>query len=55
MCYNVDIHPNYYEEGTAYTWRKIKDVEFTADMVSIDEVDYSDYIDEEGELREEMY
>jgi hypothetical protein len=53
-CYNVDISPYFYEEGAAYTWKKIPDVEFIPNMVSIRHVDYSDYINEEGEMREDL-
>lgn len=53
-CYNVDISPYYYEEGAAYTWKKIKDVEFEEGMVSIRYVDYDNYINDEGDVREDL-
>ena len=53
-CCNVDISPYYYEEGAAYTWKKIPEVEFISSMVSIRRVDYEDYIDEEGNVREDL-
>jgi hypothetical protein len=53
-CYNVDISPYYYETGAAYTWKQIKDVIFEEGMISIRKVDYDDYINEEGDVREDL-
>ena len=49
-CYNVDISPYFYEEGAAYTWKQIKNVEFIPSMISIRHVCYEDYIDQDGNI-----
>jgi hypothetical protein len=55
-CYNVDISPYHYENGTAYTWKKIPDVQFIPNMVTINWVDYEDYVngDVRGDLNESI-
>jgi len=50
LLYNVDIPPYIYESGIAYTWKKLKDVNFIVDHVAITEQDYDDYLDENGEV-----
>lgn len=50
LLYMVDIPPYVYETGTAYTWRKIKDVEFFIRNVTIEEYDYDDYLNEDGDI-----
>jgi hypothetical protein len=47
----VDISPYFYEEGGDYTWKKIKDVEFTPNMVHIKKIhpnQAEDMIDKEN-------
>lgn len=53
-CYNVDISPYNYETGTAYTWKKIPNVTFNPNMVTIDYVDYENYVDEDGNPRDDL-
>ena len=36
--YEVDIDPHSYESGGGYSWRKLLDVQFSADMVSISRI-----------------
>lgn len=50
-CYNVDIPYSFYEKGYLYTWTKIPNVVFNENMVSITEVDYDTYIDENGNVK----
>lgn len=33
--YEIDIHPSYYETGGGYNWKKIPDVVFDDEMISI--------------------
>lgn len=54
-CYNVDISPYHYENGTAYTWKKIPDVKFNPNMVSIIPVDYDDFVNSDGDTKEDLY
>lgn len=54
-CYNVDISPYNYEIGAAYTWKKIPNVTFSPGMISITYVDYDHYINDEGEMSDELY
>lgn len=50
--YNVDIPPYVYESGGGYDWKKLKDVRFKIQHVSITEEDYENYFDENDELIE---
>jgi hypothetical protein len=50
ILYNVDIPPYVYEKGFGYTWKKIKDVKFHSDYISIVELDYDDFFNESGEM-----
>src|SRR5262245_25040085 len=48
--YSIDIPPSTYETGGGYSWRKIKDVEFTKDDIVVDRIDadpnrFEDYLD----------
>ena len=52
LCYNVDISPYNYETGGGYTWKKIPDVKFQPGMVDVHQVDYDQFIDEDGNPRE---
>lgn len=49
--YNIDISPYHYEKGGGYNWKKIKDVEFSSNMVSITPLyrDVDDFIDNDCE------
>jgi hypothetical protein len=47
ITFNVDIQPYNYEEGAGYTWKKIKGVKFTEDMIDIRQSDYESF--EDGE------
>lgn len=51
--YNVDIPPHVYEKGYGYNWKKIKDVTFSLNDVKITELDYEDYIDDKGNIKDE--
>ena len=55
--YNVDIPPYVYEQGTAYTWKKIPNVQFFENDVTIENrsYDYDDFIDENGDVRDNLY
>ena len=55
--YNIDIPPYVYEQGNAYTWKKIPDVQFFERNVTIENrsYDYDDFIDEDGEVKENLY
>jgi hypothetical protein len=55
--YNVDIPPYVYEQGTAYTWKKIPNVQFFENDVTIENrsYDYDDFIDENGDIRENLH
>jgi hypothetical protein len=55
--YNVDIPPYVYEQGTAYTWKKIPNVQFSQNNIIIDNMssDYDNYIDENGNVRDDLY
>ena len=45
----VDIRPWCYETGGGYTWRKIPEVVLEPGDVLIEEVDYDDFVDPDGE------
>jgi hypothetical protein len=51
LIYNVDIPPYIYEKGTGYNWKKIKNIKFIANHVDINEVDWDDFFDEDGDLK----
>jgi len=53
-CYNVDISPYHYENGTAYTWKKIPDVQFIPNMITITPVNYDDYVNGDGDARDDL-
>ena len=46
----VDIPEYLYETGGGFTWEKINDVKFTSDFVSIEAVDYDDWIKNNEEI-----
>lgn len=48
-CYIVDIPYYYYEEGGGFSWTKIPDVEFDESMVIIQQVNFDDFFNEDGE------
>lgn len=50
LLYNVDIPPYVYESGTAYAWKKLKDINFNVNHVTITQKDYNDYLDENDEI-----
>lgn len=50
LIYNVDIPPHVYETGGGYTWKKIKDIEFDKNDIQIVEVNWEDFIDEDGNV-----
>ena len=52
--YNVDIPPYVYERGTGYNWKKISDVTFKVDNIEINEVDWDDFMDEDGSVRDDL-
>jgi hypothetical protein len=54
LLYNVDIPPYVYETGYGYTWKKNKNISFNINNVEIIELDYSHYIDEDGNLKNEF-
>jgi hypothetical protein len=51
--YNVDIPYSIYEDGYGYNC-KIQNVKFVPSNVSIIEVDYDVYINEDGELNDDF-
>lgn len=53
QIYNVDIPPYVYEKGTGYNWKKINDVSFNINHISIDEVEWDMYLDDNGDLKNE--
>jgi hypothetical protein len=54
LLYNVDIPPHVYETGYGYNWKKNKDVIIKINNVEITELSYDDYIDENGDLKNEF-
>jgi len=55
--FNVDIPPYVYERGNAYTWKKIPNVQFSQNNIIINNMssDYDDYIDENGNVKDNFY
>jgi len=49
--YLIDIRPHVYETGGGYTWKKIPDVAFTPDDITIDWAEALE-LDEDGNIRE---
>lgn len=55
QIYNVDIPPYIYESGTGYNWKKIKNVSFNVNHIDIIEVEWDNYFDNDGNLKDNLY
>lgn len=53
QIYNVNIPPHVYEIGAGYNWKKIKNVSFNINHINITEVEWDNFLDEDGNIKDD--